>query len=46
MLSFVFNKHTSASNDVTNCAESEIYVFHIFVNNLATKRDSVLPEKE
>ena len=42
MLSFVFNKHIYPSNDVTNCAESAIYIFNIFVNNLATKRDSVL----
>ena len=38
MLSFVFNKHTHPSNDVTNCAESAIYVSHIFVDNLATKK--------
>ena len=42
MLSFVFDKHTYPSNDVTNCAESGIHIIHIFVNNSATKRDSVL----
>ena len=42
MLSFVFNKDTHPSNDVTNCAESAIDVFHIFVNNLATERDIAL----
>ena len=34
MLSFVANNHPYPTSDVTICAESAIYILHIFANSL------------
>jgi hypothetical protein len=34
--SLLFNKHTYPANDVTRCAESAIYILHIFAYNFGT----------
>ena len=43
MPSFVFNKHTYPTSDVTNCAESAIYILQIFANDsdLLKKREKI-----
>ena len=45
MSSFVFNKTTYPTSDVTNFAESAIHILHIFANNFAIKRDSVISKR-
>ena len=42
MRSFVFNKHTYPNCEITSCAESAIYILHIFASNFQTERDSLL----
>ena len=42
MLSFVFNKHTYPTSDITTYAESVIYILYIFANTFAAKSNSVL----
>ena len=35
--STVFNKYTYPTNDITRCAESAIYILHIFAYNFGTR---------
>jgi hypothetical protein len=35
--SLLFNKHSYPTNDVTRCAESAIYILHIFAYNFGTR---------
>ena len=41
MLQFTINKHTYPTNDVTRCAESAIYILHIFAYNFGTRWDRI-----
>ena len=42
MLVYVFIKPTYPTSDVPTFAKSAVYILHIFANNFATKRDSLL----
>jgi hypothetical protein len=39
--SLLFNKHSYPTNDVTRCAESAIYILHIFAYNFGTRWDRI-----
>ena len=42
MLSFVANNHPYPTSDVTICAESAIYILHIFANSLRIRYEKRL----